>query len=137
MIFLPLAQPIIMIQIFIIFGSLSHKNPPLNIDLPIILIFLILYNITFDLSHPHKIDYRVCMPHNNIIPNKQVTKRHVCSSPQRRAHASKVVVWRDDKIFKVKSNNNKNGCTLIINFPIVKRPKAFQQNRTLLWDKSW
>jgi len=59
------------------FGSFFHKNPPLNKDLPIILIFLILYNITFGLSHPHKIDYRVYMPHKNKITNKQVTKKHV------------------------------------------------------------
>jgi len=37
----------------------SHKNPPLNIDLPTILILLISYNITFSLSHPHKIDCKV------------------------------------------------------------------------------
>ncbi len=45
MITLPLAQPTIMIQFLIIFNSISHKNPPLNINLPIILIFLIFYNI--------------------------------------------------------------------------------------------
>jgi hypothetical protein len=59
MITLPLAQPIIMIQFLVILGSLSHKNPPLSIDLPIIFILVIFFNITFSLSHPHKIDYRV------------------------------------------------------------------------------
>ncbi len=59
MITLPLAQPIIMIQFLVILGSLSHKNPPLNIDLPIIFILVIFFNITFSPSHPHKIDYRV------------------------------------------------------------------------------
>jgi len=31
-------------------------NPPLNIDLHIIFIILISYNITFGPSHPHRID---------------------------------------------------------------------------------
>jgi hypothetical protein len=26
---------------------------------------------------------------------------------------------------------------LIINFPIARRPKAFQQNKIMLWDRSW
>ncbi len=59
--------------IFIIIGSLSHNNPPLNIDLPLILIFLISYNIAFNPSHPHKIDIKVYKPHKNKITNKQVT----------------------------------------------------------------
>jgi len=63
-------------------------------------------------------------------------KRHVCSNVQRRAHASRPTIWRDDVIFKVNINNGKNGCTLIINFLIARRPKAFQQNKTLPWDRS-
>jgi hypothetical protein len=59
MITLPLAQPTIMIQFFIILGFLSQNNPPVNIDLPVIFIFLIFYNITFGLSHPNMIGYRV------------------------------------------------------------------------------
>jgi hypothetical protein len=59
MITFPLTQPTIMIQFFIIIGSLSHRNPPLNIDLPITLVFLISYNITFGPSHLNWIDYRV------------------------------------------------------------------------------
>ncbi len=39
MITLPLAQPTIMIQFFIILSSLSHRNPPLNIDLIIFISF--------------------------------------------------------------------------------------------------
>jgi len=46
MIILPRVQPTIMIQFLVILGSLSHKSPPLNIDLLIILILLIPYNIT-------------------------------------------------------------------------------------------
>jgi hypothetical protein len=84
MIMLPLAQPTIMIQFLIILGSLSHKNPPLNINLPITLIFLISYNITFSLSHQNRINYKVFKLHKNKIINKQVTKRRVCSNPQRR-----------------------------------------------------
>jgi hypothetical protein len=57
-------------------------------------------------------------------------KRCVCNNVQRRAHAYKPTIWRDDKIFKVNINNNTNGCTLIINSPIARRPKAFQQNKT-------
>jgi len=80
MIILPLAQPTITIQFPIILGSLSHKNPPLNINVPIIFILLISYNITFDPSHPHRINFRVCMLHNNKIINKQVMKRRACNS---------------------------------------------------------
>jgi hypothetical protein len=59
MITFPFVQPTIMIQFLIILGSLSDKNPPLTIDLPIILILLIFYNITFDPSHLNMIDYEV------------------------------------------------------------------------------
>ncbi len=123
MIILPLAQPIIMIQFLIIFGSLSHKNPPLNIDLPIILSILIFYNITFGPSHPHRIDCKVCRPHKNTITNKQVTKSHVWNSVQRNAHAFRAIVWRDDKIFRVNIYNLRNGCVLIISSLIARRPK--------------
>ncbi len=125
MITLPLVQPTIMIQFFIIFNSLSHKNPTLNINLPIIFIFLVFYNITFSPSHPHKIDCRVHKPHKNKITNKQVTKKLICNSVQRKAHASKATIWKDDKIFKVNIYNGRNGCTLIISSPIARRPKAF------------
>jgi hypothetical protein len=77
---LPLAQPTIMMQFLIILGSFSHRNPPLNIDLPTTFILLISYNIIFNPSHPHKIDFRVYMLHKNKITNKQVMKRHVCGS---------------------------------------------------------
>ncbi len=87
MITLPLAQPRITIQFPIILGSLSHKNPSLNIDVPIIFILLISYNIIFGPSHPHRINFRVCMPHKNKIINKQVMKRRACNSAQRRPHA--------------------------------------------------
>jgi hypothetical protein len=63
-------------------------------------------------------------------------KRHVCNSVQRRAHDFKAIVCKDDKIFKVNINNGRNGCTLIISSPIARRPKAFQQNKTLPWDRS-
>ncbi len=89
---LPLAQPTIMIQVHNILGSFSHKNPPLNINLPIILILLMSYNITFDPSHPHKINFRDYRLHKNKITNKQVMKRRVCNSVQRRAHASRAIV---------------------------------------------
>jgi hypothetical protein len=56
---LPLSQPTIMIQFLIILGSLSHMNPPLNIDFPIIFILLISYNITFSPSHLNRIDCKV------------------------------------------------------------------------------
>jgi hypothetical protein len=46
----------------------------LNIDLPIILIFLISYNITFGPSHLDMIDFKVWRLHKNKISNKQVTK---------------------------------------------------------------
>jgi len=59
MITFPLIEPTIMIQFLIIFASLFHKNPPLNMDLPIILILLIFYNITFSLSHPYRINCKV------------------------------------------------------------------------------
>ncbi len=85
MITLPFAQPTIMIQFLIILGSFSHKNPPLNINVPIILILLIFHNITFGPSHPHRIDFRVSKLHKNKIISKQVTKRHVCNSTQERA----------------------------------------------------
>jgi len=140
---LPLVQPTIMIQILIIFGSLSHMNPPLNIDLPIIFIILISYNITFGPSHPHRIDCKVCTPHKNKITNKQVTKRRVFNSVQRRVHTSRAIVCRDDKIFKVNIYNDRNGSMFIINSPIARRhspiarrPKAFQQNKTLSWEMS-
>jgi hypothetical protein len=123
---LPLAWPIIMIQFLIILGSLFHRNPPLNINFPMILIFLISYNITFGSSHPNRIDYRAWRLHKNKTTNKQVTKMHVCGSVQRRVHASRPIVWRDDKIFRVNINNGGNGCMFIISFPIAKRPKAFQ-----------
>ncbi len=126
MITFPLTQPTIMIQFLIIFSSLSHWNPPLNINLPITFILLIFYNITFSLSHPHRIDYNVYRLHKNKITNKQVTKRHVCNNAQRRAYASKATIWKDDKIFEVNIYNNRNGCKLIISFPIVRRSKAFQ-----------
>jgi hypothetical protein len=125
-----------MIQIFIILGSLSHKNPPLNIDLPITLTFLIFYNITFDPSHPHRVDYMVCRLHNNKTTNKQVMKRHVYNSAQRRVHASRAIVWRDDKIFEVDIYNDRNGCMFIINSLIARRPKALQQNKIMSWDRS-
>jgi hypothetical protein len=108
----------------------------LNIDLPIILIFLIFYNITFGPSHPHMIDCRVYRPHKNKITNKQVTKKLVCNSVQRRAHAFRATVWRDDKIFTVNIYNRRNGCTVIIISPIARRLKAFQQNKILLWEMS-
>ncbi len=72
---------------FVILGSLSHKNPSLNIDLPIIPIFLISYNITFGHSHLDRIDCRVWRSHKNKITSIQVTKWCVCSSVQRRVHA--------------------------------------------------
>jgi hypothetical protein len=115
-----------MIQFLIILGSLFHKNPPLNLDLPIILILLIFYNITFVPSHPHMIDFRVYRPHKNKITNKQIMKRCVCSNVQRRVHVSRATIWRDDKIFKVNIYNGRNGCVLIISSPIARRPKAFQ-----------
>jgi hypothetical protein len=62
-----------------------HKNPPLNIDLPIILILLISYNIIFGPSHPHRIDYRVWRSHKNKITNRQVTKNHVCNCSKKGA----------------------------------------------------
>jgi hypothetical protein len=136
MITFPLAQPTIMMQFLIILGSFYHRNSPLNIDLPTTFILLISYNIIFGPSHLHKIDFRVYMPHKNQITSKQITKRHVCSSAQRRAHASKATIWTDDKIFRVNIYNNRNGCTFIINFPIARRPKAFQYNITLPWDRS-
>jgi hypothetical protein len=101
MITLPLAQPTIMIQFLIILVSLSYGNPPLNIDLPIIFILLIHYNITFGSSHPHKIGCRVCMPHKNKITNKQIMKRCVCNNVQIKAHVSRATIWRDDMIFRV------------------------------------
>ncbi len=137
MITLPLVQPTIMIQFFIIFGSLFHQNPPLNMNFPIILIILMFYNIIFYLSHLHMIDYRVYRPHKNKITNKQITKRHVCSNAQRRMHVFRAIVWRDDRIFKVNIYNSRNGCAFIISSPIVRGPKAFQQNKTLLWDRFW
>jgi len=127
-------QPTIMIQILIILGSLSHRNLALNINLPIILIFLISYNITFGPSHQDIIDYKVSRLHKNKITSKQVTKRRVCSNAQRRVHVSKPTIWRDDKIFKVNINNGRKGCVLIISLLIARRPKAFQQNKTLPWD---
>jgi len=136
MITLPLAQPTIMIQFFIIFGSHSHKNPPLNIDFPLIIIFKISCNITFGLSHLDRLDYRVLRLHKNKIINKQVTKRCVCSSAQRRVHVSRPTLWRDDRIFRVNINNGRKGCVFIISPPIARRSKAFQQNKTLPWDKS-
>jgi hypothetical protein len=108
----------------------------LNIDLPIILILLIFYNITFGPSHPHRIDFKVYRRHKNKITNKQITKRCVCNSVLKKAHVSKVTIWRDDKIFGVNIYNSRNGHALIISFPIVRRPKAFQYNRTLPWDRS-
>jgi hypothetical protein len=68
----------------------------------------------------------------NKITNKQITKRHVCRSVQRRVHVFKATIWSNDRIFKVNIYNNRNGCTLIIRSLIVRRTKAFQQNRTLL-----
>jgi hypothetical protein len=67
MITLPLVEPTIVIQFLIIFGSLSHKNPPLNMDLPIILILLIFYNITFSPSHPNRINCKVLRLHMNKL----------------------------------------------------------------------
>jgi hypothetical protein len=126
MITLPLVQPTIVIQFFIILNSFSHRNPPLNIDLPIIFILLISYNITFNPSHPNMINYKVWRSHKNKITNKQVTKRCVCNNVQRKAHAFRPIVWNDDKIFKVNINNGTNGsCTLIISSPIAIRPKVF------------
>jgi hypothetical protein len=81
----------------------------LNIDL-IIFIILISYNISF--TPPH-LDYRIWKPHKNKITNKQVSKKHVCNNVQRRAHASRPTIWRDDKIFKVNIDNGTNGCTLL------------------------
>ncbi len=111
-----------MIQFLIILGSLSHMNPPLNIDLHIIIIFLISDNITFGPSHLDRIDCKVWSPHKNKTTSKQVTKRHVCNNAYRRAHAFRPTIWRDDKIFKVNINNKRNGCVLIISSPIVRRP---------------
>jgi hypothetical protein len=71
-------------------------------------------------------DFRVYKSHKNKITNKQVMKRRVCNSVQRRAHASRATVWKDDKIFKINIYNNRNGCALIKSSPIVKRPKTFQ-----------
>ncbi len=130
-IILPFVQPTIMIQFLIIFGSLSHMNPPLNTDLPIIFIILISYNITFGPSHPHRIDCRVCTSHKNKITNKQITKMRVCNSVQRTVHASKAIVCRDDKIFKVNIYNDRNGSMFIISSPIARGPKTLQQNKTL------
>jgi hypothetical protein len=62
-------------------------------------------------------------------------KRHVWKSAQKRAHVSRPTIWRDDRIFKVNINNGTNGCTFIINSPIAKRPKTFQQNITMSWDR--
>ncbi len=135
MITLPLTQPTIMIQFLIIFSSLSHRNPPLNINLPIIFILLIFYNIPFGFSHLDMIDYKVYRSHKNKITNKQITKRHVCNSAQKRAHASSATIWKDDRIFKINIYNGRNGCAFIITSPIAKRPKAFQQNRILPWDR--
>jgi len=50
-------------------------------------------------------------------------------------HVSRPTIWKDDEIFRVNINNGMNGCTFIISSPIAKRPKAFQQNRTLPWDR--
>ncbi len=122
-----LGQPTIMIQFFIIFNSLSHRNPPLNIDLPIILIFLISYNITFNPSHPHKIDSRVYKPHKNKTTNKQVIKRHVCNNVQKKVHVSRATVWKDDKIFRVNIYNGRNGCAFIISSLIARRRKPFDK----------
>ncbi len=99
MITFPLVQPTIMIQFLIILHSLSHMNPPLNINL-IIFIFLIFYNITFGLSHPYRIDHKVWRPQKNKNTKKQVMKRCVCSNVQRRAYASRPIVWKDDMILK-------------------------------------
>ncbi len=123
MITLLFTKPTFMIQFFIILGSLSHKNPPLNINLPTIFIFLISYNITFNPSHVGKINYRVSML--QVLYN----------SAQRKAHAFRPTLWKDDMIFKVNINNSKKGCTFIISPLIAKRPKAFQQNRILPWDR--
>ncbi len=109
MITLPFVQPTIMTQFLIIFDSLSHKNPPLNINLPIILIFLIFY-ITSSPSPPHKIDGRVYSLHMNKITNKQVTKKCVCKNVQRRVHVFKATIWSNDKIFTVNIYNIRNGC---------------------------
>jgi hypothetical protein len=119
MITLPFVQPTIMTQFLIILSSLSHKNPPLNINLPLIFIFLIFY-VIFNPSHPHMIDCRVYRLHMNKISNKQVTKRHVCRSVQRRVHVFKATIWSNDKIFKVNIYNNRNGCTFIIRFLCIK-----------------
>jgi hypothetical protein len=124
MIILPLAQPTIMTQFLIIFGSFSHKNPTLNIDL-IILILLIPYNITFNPTHTHRIDCKVCKSHKNKITSQQITKRCVCNSVQRRAHAFRAIVWKVDRIFWVNIYNSRNGCKLIISSPIARRPKTF------------
>jgi hypothetical protein len=106
MITLPLTQPTIMIQFLITLGSLSHKNPPLNIDLPLTLILLISYNIIFSPSHPHNIDFKVYKPHKNKITNK----RCVCNNVQKMAHAYRATVWRDVRIFKVNMGKTKLRC---------------------------
>jgi hypothetical protein len=121
-----LVQPIITIQFLIILGSLSHKNPPLNIKFPTILILLISYNITFNISHPHMIEFRVSKPHKNKITNKQIMKGCVCNNAKKRVHASRATVWKDDTIFRVNIYNGRNGCEFIISSPIIRRPKAFQ-----------
>jgi hypothetical protein len=54
-------------------------------------------------------------------------KRRVCNNAQIRAHVSRATIWRDDKIFKVNIYNGRNGCALIINSPIARRPKGFQR----------
>jgi hypothetical protein len=86
------------------------------------------------LALPIHIDYKVYRPHKNKITNKQITKKRVCNSVQRKVHVSRAIVWKDDRIFKVNIYNGRNGCTLIISCPIARRPKAFQQNKTLSWE---
>jgi hypothetical protein len=49
----------------------------------------------------------------------------ICSRGKNNKKASRPIVWRDDKIFRVNINNGTNGCAFIISFPIVKRPKTF------------
>jgi hypothetical protein len=48
-------------------------------------------------------------------------KRCVCNNVQRRAYASRPIVWKADMIFKVNINNDTNGCALIISSPIAKQ----------------
>jgi hypothetical protein len=65
------------------------------------------------------------MSHKNKITSKQITKRCVCNNAQKKAHASRATIWRDDRTFNVNIYNGKNGCMLIISFPTVRGPKTF------------